>query len=583
MTLDPQTQKNVAIWLEGNYDEETKKAIRKLQESDPKTLNDSFYTSLSFGTGGMRGIMGVGTNRMNQYTVRAATQGLANHLHKVWKERLSVLIGYDSRNNSKFFAEEAAKVLAANDIQVYLASELRPVPWVSFGCRLKGCQSAIMITASHNPPEYNGYKAYGRDGGQVIHPEDESIVDEVAKITDLSMVKTVPHIDHPLIKKVDKEVDEPYLYAIQNSQLYPAENKNYGNTLKIVYTSLHGTGITLMPEALSSWGFTNVSYVKKQIVPDGNFPTVKLPNPEEKEALKLGIEQMIEMRSDILIATDPDADRVGIAVMHEGEPHLMTGNQVAAVCLAHICEALTAQGKMPEKGAFIKSIGTTELFRSIAESYGRACFDVLTGFKYVAQKIREWEKDPKGYRFIFGGEESYGYLLGTHVRDKDSLISSALICEVALRLKVRGRTMIDYLHSLYAKYGFYYETLYSIKFPESKEGKAQIANGIAKMQATPLKEIGGYPIASVEDYHKSIKTDLETGKTEPITLPKENVLRFWLKDGSKLMIRPSGTEPKVKIYCGVLKRDFASIEEAEAESKKEADALVEGLKKVFSV
>jgi phosphoglucomutase/phosphomannomutase len=343
MLLDAQTQKNVAIWLEGNYDEESKKTIRHLQKTDPEALNDSFYTSLSFGTGGMRGIMGVGTNRMNQYTVRAATQGLANHLHKMWKEKLSVLIGYDSRNNSKYFAEEAAKVLAANDIQVYLASEMRPVPWVSFGCRLKGCQSAIMITASHNPPEYNGYKVYGRDGGQVVPPEDKSIVEEVAKITHLNMVKSVPNMDHPLIKKVDKEVDDPYIYAIQNSQLYANENKTYGNSLKVVYTSLHGTGITLMPRALNGWGFTNLSFVEKQIIPNGNFPTVKLPNPEEKEALKLGIEQMVEMRSDLLIATDPDADRVGIAVMHQGEPRLMTGNQVAAVCLAHICEALIAQ------------------------------------------------------------------------------------------------------------------------------------------------------------------------------------------------------------------------------------------------
>ena len=578
--MDPQTQKKIDIWLNGDYDEESKNTIRSLQKNDPQALIDSFYTSLSFGTGGMRGIVGVGTNRMNQYTVRAATQGLANHLHKLHQGAITAIIGYDSRNQSKFFAEETAKVLAGNGIQVYLAAELRPVPWVSFGCRLKGCQVGIMITASHNPPEYNGYKVYGRDGGQVIHPDDQSIVDEVAKITDLKMVKTA-NLNSSLIKKVDKEIDEPYLYAIQNSQFYPEENKMYGHTLKVVYTSLHGTGITLMPQALKSWGFTNVSYVESQIIPNGNFPTVKLPNPEEKEALTLGIQLMEENRSDILIATDPDADRVGIAVMHEGKACLMTGNQVAAVCVAHICEALTAKGKMPEKGAFIKTIGTTELFKVIAESYRKKCEDVLTGFKYVAQKIREWEGNPQGYRFIFGGEESYGYLLGTYARDKDALVSSALICEVALHLKLRGRTLIDYLHSLYEKYGFYYETLYSIKFPESKEGKAKMADGIAKMQKTPLKEIAGYPVAIVEDYHQSTKTHLETGKIEPITLPKENVLRYWLKDGGKLMIRPSGTEPKIKIYCGVIKKDFKNIEEAEKEGKKEAEALVEGLRRIF--
>ncbi len=581
MTVDLQTQKRVDTWLNGNYDEESKETIRSLQKSNPQALIDSFYTSLSFGTGGMRGIVGVGTNRMNQYTVRAATQGLANHLHKMKKGNLCVIIGYDSRNQSKFFAEESAKVLAGNDIQVYLAAELRPVPWVSFGCRLKGCNAGIMITASHNPPEYNGYKVFGRGGGQVVPPEDKSIVDEVTKITDLKMVKSVTSVDHPLIKKVDKEIDDPYLYAIRNSQFYPEENKSYGNTLKVLYTSLHGTGITLIPQVLKSWGFTNLSFVESQITPDGNFPTVKFPNPEEKEALTLGIEQMDEARSDILIATDPDADRVGIAVLHQGHICLMTGNQVASVCVAHICEVLTARGKMPENAAFIKTIGTTELFKQIVESYGKKCEDVLTGFKYVAQKIHEWENDPKGYRFIFGGEESYGYLLGTHVRDKDALISAALICEVALHSKVRGRTLIDYLHSLYDKYGYFYETLYSIKFPDSKEGKAKMAEGIAKMQRIPLKEVGGYPVVAVEDYQQSIKTDLDTGKVEPLTLPKENVLRYWLKDGSKLMIRPSGTEPKIKIYCGVVKHKFGSIEDAEAESKKEADALVDGLRKIF--
>lgn len=581
MVLDPITQKNINLWLEGAYDAETKAEIRRMLEKNPEELTNHFYSNLSFGTGGMRGIMGIGPNCMNQYTVGAATQGLANHLNKQKDGNLSAIISYDSRHNSRFFAEEAAKVLAANGIRVYISKELRPTPWVSFGCRLKGCQAGIMITASHNSAKYNGYKVYGRDGGQVVSPDDASIINEAAQIDSPEKIKLAPDLNHPLITWVDEEIDEPYIYAMQTCQHYAVENKGYGKTLKIVYTSLHGTGITLMPKTLAAWGFPNVTFVESQIIPDGNFPTVKLPNPEEREALTLGIDLMKETSSDVLIATDPDADRVGIAVMHNKEVHMLNGNQVAVLCVAHVCEAMTAQGTMPAKGAFVKSIGTTELFKVIVESYGKSCFNVLTGFKYVAQKIREWEQDPKGYKFIFGAEESYGYLLGTYARDKDALVTSALICEMVLHLKLRGRTLIDYLYSIYERYGYYYEQLFSINFPDSKEGRQQIADGVLKLQTLPPKSIAGHEIAFIEDYQKSIKTNLETGEETPINLAKENMLLFWLKDGSKLVVRPSGTEPKVKLYCGILLQTFTTINEAESICKAKASSLIESLKANF--
>ncbi|MFQ5728850.1 MAG: phospho-sugar mutase, partial [Waddliaceae bacterium] len=405
--LDEATQKNVNLWLEGDVDENSKDEIRKLLQENPKEVTDAFYTKLSFGTGGLRGIMGVGTNRMNRYTVRMATQGLANYLLKQPETgpHHAVFIGYDSRHRSRFFAEESAKVLAGNGIQVYLCTELRPTPLVSFGCRYKQCSAAIMITASHNPPKYNGYKVYWNDGGQVISPHDQAIIKETNGISDLSKVKAVDDLSHELITLVGKEVDEAYLETIRGYQHYPEENKQHGKDLKVIFTSLHGTGITLVPETLKEWGFTNLAYVESQIVPDGDFPTVKSPNPEERKALQLGIETLEKMDADLLIATDPDADRVGVAIKHEGEVHLLNGNQVACICLYHICEALTAQGRMPKKAGFVKTIATTELFKAIAEGYSGACFDVLTGFKYIAALIREWEQDPDGYRYIFGGEE----------------------------------------------------------------------------------------------------------------------------------------------------------------------------------
>lgn len=349
----------------------------------------------------MRGIMGVGSNRMNVYTVRSATQGLANYLQATNKEKaLSVFIGYDSREHSKEFAEETAKVFAGNGIQVFLTSDIRPTPLVSFGCRFKNCSAAVMITASHNPPEYNGYKVYGSDGGQVLAPYDQAIIDEVHKVTDPSQVKSVDSIKNPLITIIEDDVDDAYLNAIKTLAFYPEENAEKGSLLKIIYTSLHGTGITLAPRCFRLWGFNNLAYVDAQIIPDPHFPTAHSPNPEYKEALELGIQTLVEAKADILIATDPDADRVGVVAMHANAPFQFTGNQIACICLEHICKALTDQDKMPPNAAFIKTIVTSELFRKITERYETNCFDVLTGFKYIAEMLHNWDLNPGSYQYI---------------------------------------------------------------------------------------------------------------------------------------------------------------------------------------
>jgi phosphoglucomutase/phosphomannomutase len=579
--MDAKTKQNLNNWLNGSYDEVSKSTIKKLLNDNPKEAIDAFYTNLSFGTGGLRGLMGVGTNRMNVYTVSAATQGLANYLKKQSLHTpLSVFIGYDSRHMSKEFAEASAKVLAANDIHVYLCEDIRPTPFVSFGCRHNTCSAAIMITASHNPKEYNGYKVYWNDGAQVLPPHDTGIIDEVNKISDVSQVKTTASIKNPLIEYVTTYLDNSYLQAIKGLELYPEQNEKSGNEIGVVYTSLHGTGITLIPKAFQDCGFNNISYVEKQCIPDGDFPTLKSPNPEEKAALQLGIELLEKTNSDILIATDPDADRVGVAVKHGKEVVILNGNQMACLLLNHICEALTAQKKMPERAAFIKTIVTTELFKEIVNSYEKTCFDVLTGFKYIAEKIREWETDVKNSPvYIFGAEESYGYLFGTIVRDKDAISTSTLIVEAALNLKLQGKTFIDKLHEIYKKHGCYVEDLISVKFEETKLGKEQMQKGMENIENNPPKTILGTPVLAYENYAKSIKIDLITGHEERLLLPKSDVLIFRLQDGSKLIVRPSGTEPKIKIYGGVVVKGFESLDTAFTQAKEKVKALCTALQK----
>lgn len=588
-SLDEKTKKNVLLWLEGNYDEETKTTIRSLLKTDLQKIIDSFYTNLSFGTGGLRGIMGVGTNRMNQYTIAAATQGLANYLKKSVPpgERPSVVIGFDSRKNSSLFAEHAAQVLAANEIVVFLYQEIRPVPLVSFGCRYKKCSAGIMITASHNPPMYNGYKVYWNDGAQVLPPHDQGIIEEVNKIMDNPEIK-VADPSSSLIHRIDGEVDKAYIKAASSLQHYPEENQRSGRTLSVVYSNLHGTGITLVPRILASWGFTNLSLVEEQNEPDGAFPTVTSPNPEEHQAMALGVKKLIQSGADIFLATDPDGDRIGVAVNHRGSAVLLNGNEVAAICVAHICKALTLQDRLPKKGAFIKTIVTTELFKTIAESYNTFCFDVLTGFKYIAQLIDQWEKDPNnGYQHLFSGEESYGYLLGTLTRDKDAIISCALLCEIALHAKLQNKDLVDILHDIYRTHGIYRESLLSVNFEEGKTGKKQMSKGMEQLRKHPPKTLGNLTVRVIEDYDTSLRLELDSGKISTLTLPRSNVLLFWLSNGTKLVVRPSGTEPKIKLYAGVVDKEWQensmNLQNAIAHSDQQAHQLLQELKKLLQI
>lgn len=551
IAIDETTQQNIDSWLNGEYDAQTKNEIRRLQRENPEELIDAFYTTLTFGTGGLRGLMGVGTNRMNVYNVRAATQGLANYIltQAPQGQKSSVVIGYDCRNHSREFSEEAAKVLAANGIEVFLYKNLRPVPLVSFGVLYKKSIAGIMVTASHNPPLYNGYKVYWDYGGQVLPPHDKGIIDQVQKITSNNMVKTTT-LPHPLVHEVDDEIDKAYIETVRDLQLLPDENSSHGKELHVVYTSLHGCGITMVPPTLRDWGFTHLTIVKEQELPDGNFPTVKSPNPEEHEALALGIAKLKEVHGDILLATDPDTDRLGVVVMHEGKPFFFNGNELACILLEHICRSLK---KMPSKAMFIKTIVTTELFRKIAEHHGGTCLDVLTGFKYIGEKIAQWEKEAPQHHYIFGGEESYGYLLGTHVRDKDAVISSACTCEAALQLKLQGKTLVDLLYEIYRKYGIFREKLLSLTF-EGKEGNAEMKAMMQQLRDHPPAILADIPVTLVEDYLTHTKLYIETGRKEALLLPKSDVLRYWLSDGTKIVIRPSGTEPKIKVYCAVQER-----------------------------
>lgn len=581
--LDPTTEKRVQRWLKGDYDDKSKDHIRRLLQDNPSELIDAFYTTLSFGTGGLRGIMGVGSNRMNVYTVQFATQGLANYLRKVFPDNddLSVFIGYDCRHNSRRFAEESAQVLAGNGIKTFLCRELRPTPLVSFGCRHYGCSAAIMITASHNPPEYNGYKVYWSDGGQILPPHDKGIIDEVSAIEAPAQVKRAP-LDAPLIIKVGQEVDKAYLQAITPLQHYPEQNTNKSEELRIVFSNLHGTANTLVPKALQAWGFKELLQVKEQEHPDGDFPTVASPNPEDPEALELGISRLLETEADLFLATDPDTDRVGAVIRHNNEAVRLSGNQTACICLYHICEALEAQGKLGPHTAFVKTIVTSELFRTIAESYACPCFDTLTGFKYIAEKIREWESDPENQlQYIFGGEESYGYLLGTHARDKDAVITCCLICEAALHAKLQGMTLVDVLHKIYHRHGIYRERLVSLKFPETKEGREQMTKALVELRAQPPKELAGTPITAVEDYQSSQRTELLTGKQTDLSLPRSNVLRYHLSDGCWVVVRPSGTEPKVKLYAGAVQKQLTLLESNIAECEAHLDTLMDELQQII--
>lgn len=578
--LPPDIQKRVDYWLEGPFDQKTQAEVRALLEKNPQGLIDAFFTDLSFGTGGMRGIMGPGTTRINIYTIRLATQGLANYLRKQNNySQLSVLIGFDSRHHSQEFAKEAAMVLAGNGIRVYLLSELRPTPYISFACRFKKTSAAIMITASHNPKEYNGYKVYWSDGAQVVYPHDQGIVEEAEKLKDLSAIR-LASLSDPLIEIVSTSLlDDEYLKAIAPLQHFPDENKKKGSSLKIVYTSLHGTGITIVPRALKEWGFSTIQRVENQVTLDGDFPTVAFPNPEYKETLKLGIEQLEKTQSDILLATDPDADRIGVVIRHQEKSVIINGNEMAAICVDYLCEVLTKLKSMPPNGAFVTTIVTTELLKEISNAYQKSCFEVLTGFKYIGEKIHLWETSKDGYRFIFGAEESYGYLLGTHARDKDAIITSCLIAEIALYAKLQGMTLLDRLYKIYKKHGVFREKQMSINFNPGKEGMDKMASVMRRLRSNPPKSIAGISVVSLEDYEKRQRIYLDSGKMEQLLdLPQSDVLLFRLSDKTRLVIRPSGTEPKIKIYGGVTAENFKIIEDAIQECDRKLELYLNALK-----
>lgn len=584
VNFDNETQKNVNQWLEGSYDKTTKKEIKRLLKENSKEIQDAFYTTLSFGTSGVRGVMGIGSNRINIYTLGSYIQGLCNYLNKlpVVKNQHSVLIGYDSRHYSREFAEHAAKIFAGNGIKALLLKSMRPSPLVSFGCRFKECNAGIMITASHNPPEYNGCKIYWDDGAQVLPPHDLAIMEEAKAITNIQDIHAADSLKHPLIEEIDLEIDEAYYEMVSRLQNYREDNQIDGIKLNVVYTSLHGTGVTMSPKLLLKWGFTSIYLVENQVIPDGDFPTAPLPNPEEREALSLGIAKLRDIDGDILIANDPDGDRIGLAVKHQGKIEVLSAYQVGALLLEHICEGLLSRNKMAANGAFIKTIVTSEMFSTIANYYQKPCFNVSPGFKHVTEKIRQWESDSRGRQFIFAADECYGFLLGDSVREKDAICISALICEMALQAKLKGKTLVDLLHALYLRHGIYHEEIITIQFEESKEGKEKIAKCISLLQRRPPNKINETSITTIEDYRRSVKINLTTRQSEELPFSKSDLMLFWLNDGSKLAIRPSGTEPKLKIYCGVFSKEFSSIEEGLKSCKEHALALVKGLKQLIA-
>ena len=525
-------------WLNGDFDPETKCKIIELRNNDPAGFEDAFYKNLEFGTGGLRGIMGVGTNRMNKYTVGMATQGLANYILKhVQGDDIKVCISYDSRNNSREFARIAADVLSANGIHVYIFDNIRPTPEMSYAVRKKGAVAGIMITASHNPKEYNGYKVSWSDGGQVTSPVDKEIVDEVAKITDPSMVKFKSDLRCGAIDIMGKEMDEAYLSDLLSLSLSPEAAARHSD-IKIVYTPLHGCGVRLVPEILSRAGFKNVIHVPDQDVSDGNFPTVVSPNPEEPAALKMAVDKAEETGADIVIGTDPDADRMGIAVRdNDGRIVLFNGNQTASMLTYYILNRWKDLGKLGEGKYVVKTIVTTELITDICKSFGVPVYNVLTGFKYIAEIVKR--EEAKGGEFICGGEESYGFNVGQFVRDKDAQVSCLMVAECAAWAADQGLTLYQLMQKIYSEYGYRKEGLVSL-VRKGKTGAEEISRIMADFRSNPPKELCGSPVVKVIDY-------LEPEKTGQ---PKSNVLQFFDEAGDVVSIRPSGTEPKIKFYFG---------------------------------
>ena len=536
----------VEQWLAGNYDQATKDAISLMQSQSRDELADSFYRNLEFGTGGLRGIMGVGTNRINKYTIGMATQGFANYLNKTYLgEKISVVGGHDSRNNARFFAETTAQVFAANGIKVYLFEALRPTPELSFAIRTLGAKAGVVCTASHNPKEYNGYKAYWNDGGQLVPPHDKNVITEVEAIQSIDDVKWEGGASN--IELIGTSMDDAYTKMLQTLSVYP-EVIAQQHDLKIVYTPIHGTGITLVPKVLAAYGFTNVHIVEEQSMPDGNFPTVHYPNPEESETMSIGLQRAKALDADIILGTDPDADRVGVGVKnHKGDWVLMNGNQTAVLAFAYMMEARKAKGIAKPNDMVITTIVTTAMINEVAKQNNVNCYNVLTGFKWVAELVKEKEGKEN---YIIGGEESFGLMIGDQIRDKDAVSAVAILCEMAAYEKAKGSNLFNKLIELYIQYGFYYENLISIT-KKGMNGQAEIAKMMEDYRQSPPTMIDGEAVTTLLDYELQIGKNLATGETWKINLPKSNVLQFITANGSKISARPSGTEPKIKFYFSV--------------------------------
>lgn len=542
--MDTNTENRINQWLAGNYEEKVKNEIKNLQETNPSELEDAFYKELEFGTGGLRGVMGVGSNRMNKYTVGMATQGYANYLKKSFSD-VKVAIAHDVRNNSRQFAEIVAGIFAANGIKVFLFESIRPTPELSFAIRTLQCQGGVVLTASHNPKEYNGYKAYWNDGGQLVPPHDKNVILEVDKIKSLDDVKWEGNPENITI--IGKDMDDKYLEMVKSLSINPGDCIKQ-HDLKIVYTPIHGTGIMLVPKALAAFGFDNVQIVQEQATPDGNFSTVIYPNPEEKETMSFGLQKAKEIDADILLGTDPDADRVGVGVKNNhGEWVLLNGNQTAIMVFNYMIEARKIKGEAKPNDMVIKTIVTTDMIDKIAAENDISCYNTLTGFKWIAELIREKEGKEK---YVVGGEESFGLMIGDKVRDKDAVSAVAMICEMAAVEKEKGKTLFDKLIELYVRYGLYYEKLISLT-KKGMNGSKEIAEMMKQYRDNPPKEVAGNKVKELLDYELQTKKNLLNGESGKIDLPKSNVLQFITEDGSKISARPSGTEPKIKFYFSV--------------------------------
>jgi len=595
--MDSAIQNRINEWLTEDYDEQTRAEIQALVDSNnEKELIERFYKDLDFGTGGLRGIIGTGTNRINIYTIAKVTQGLAKYILKQAPKAAEkgVVIAYDSRHMSPEFAMESALVLAGNNIKVYLFQSLRPTPLLSFAVRHFNATSGIVITASHNPKEYNGYKVYWEDGAQIVPPHDRNIINEVLRVTSM---KQVSRLDKDTARKkglltlIGEDVDEAYYEKAMSLSINPEVIKQNSSDLKIVFTSLHGTGITLIPKLLDKMGFADIHIVESQKNPDPDFPTVVSPNPEESAALKLALADAKKIGADLILATDPDADRLGIALKDtDGKYVLFSGNQIGSILVYYILSQLKSKGSLPKNGAIIKTIVTTELQRSISEKYEVECVDVLTGFKYIAEKIREFELQgtvAKPFkRFIVGGEESYGYLVGTYVRDKDAVIAAAMISEIAAYAKSQNTSIYEMMEDIYKEFGYYTELLKSITL-KGKDGMDAIANIMKNLRKNPPKTLANMPVSYISDYQQSINFEpLKRQVIGTLDLPESNVLTFHMQDESRITIRPSGTEPKIKIYIGSMKdcngKELSTIKKyVQKKINKLLDAFMEEVDKIL--